>query len=83
MAETGKQTGTMYISDTGRKYKVMAGIGDTPTFKARFQRAEKSGGVGWKGVNQLPWRPTFAEAQADLDRLAAKHGWSVWEGGSE
>ena len=29
MAETGKQTGTMYISDTGRKYKVMAGIGDT------------------------------------------------------
>ena len=69
--------GRKYISERGWKYKVMSGLGEN-TFKARYQKPEKSGGVGWKGMTQLPWRDTFEEAQADLDRLAQQHGWKEW-----
>ena len=74
-----KQTGHMYVSDRGWKYKVMGGIGGG-TFKARYQKPDKG---GWKGVAQLPWRDTFEEAQEDLDRLARSHKWKVLEDGEK
>lgn len=69
-----------YIDDRGWKYQVMSGIGSDPAFKARYQRPEKQGDVGWKGLAAVPWRTTRKEAQADLDRLAAKKGWKEWHG---
>ncbi|MBQ9346896.1 MAG: hypothetical protein IJT94_06070 [Oscillibacter sp.] len=72
-----------YIDQRGWKYKVMRGIVDD-TFKARYQKPEKSGSTGWKGVASLPWRSTFEEAQADLDRMARKKGWQTYiSGGPE
>lgn len=68
-----------YIDSRGWKYKVMSGLGDN-TFKARYQRPEKQGDVGWKGLAAVPWRSTREEAQADLDRLAEKKGWKEWIG---
>ena len=74
------QTGTKYIDARGWKYKVMSGIG-SDRFKARYQKPDKDGSVsGWKGVAAVPWRAAFAEAQADLDRLAKERGWEVWHG---
>lgn len=69
-----------YIDDRGWKYQVMSGIGSDPAFKARYQRPEKQGDVGWKGLAAVPWRTTREEAQADLDQLAAKKGWREWCG---
>lgn len=68
-----------YIDSRGWKYQVMSGLGQD-TFKARYQRPEKHGDVGWKGLAGVPWRKTFEEAQADLDQLAEKKGWQVWNG---
>lgn len=68
-----------YIDDRGWKYQVMSGIGES-TFKARYQRPEKQGDVGWKGLAVVPWRSSCEEAQADLDRLAKKKGWKEWFG---
>ena len=67
-----------YIDDRGWKYQVMSGIGSDPAFKARYQRPEKQGDVGWKGLAAVPWRPSREEAQADLDHLAEKKGWTEW-----
>lgn len=64
----------VYIDQRGWKYKVMGGIG-LNTFKARYQKPEKSGSDGWKGLAALPWRSTFEEAQADPDEYARKKGW--------
>lgn len=72
-------SGKKYIDSRGRKYKVMSGLGDN-AFKARYQRPEKQGDVGWKGLAAVPWRSTREEAQADLDQLAQKKGWRVWNG---
>lgn len=69
-----------YIDDQGWKYQVMSGIGSDPAFKARYQRPEKQGDVGWKGLAAVPWRTTREEAQADLEQLAAKKGWREWCG---
>lgn len=69
--------GKKYIDNRGWKYKVMGGLGDN-TFKARYQRPEKQGDVGWKGLAAVPWRRTRAEAQADLDQLAERKGWAEW-----
>ena len=44
-----------YIDSCGWKYQVMPGLGES-TFKARYQRPEKHGDVGWKGVAAVPWR---------------------------
>ena len=66
-----------YIDNRGWKYQVMSGLGQD-TFKARYQRPEKHGDVGWKGLASVPWRKTFEEAQADLDQLAEKKGWKEW-----
>lgn len=75
-----EKTGTKYIDTRGWKYKVMSGIG-YDRYKARYQKPDKDSSVsGWKGVAAVPWRTTFAEAQADLDRLAKERGWSVWNG---
>lgn len=70
---------TKYIDARGWKYKVMSGIGPD-TYKARYQRPEKHGDDGWKGVAAVPWRATPEEAQRDLDELAQRKGWKVWYG---
>ena len=67
-----------YIDRRGWKYKVMSGIGEN-TFKARYQKPEKNGETGWKGLACVPWRSTFDEAQADLNRVAQEKGWNEWE----
>ena len=72
-------SGKKYIDSRGWKYKVMSGLGDN-TFKARYQRPEKHGSVGWKGLTAVPWRNSREEAQADLDRLAEEKGWKEWNG---
>ncbi len=71
--------GKKYIDNRGWKYQVMSGLGPN-TYKARYQRAEKQGDVGWKGLTSVPWRQTQEEAQADLDQLAKKKGWKEWNG---
>lgn len=43
----------MYIDQRGYKYKVMSGIGPN-AFKARYQKPEKSGSDGWKGLTTVP-----------------------------
>lgn len=68
-----------YIDSRGWKYAVLPGLGEN-TFKARVQKAEKHGAVGWKCVAALPWRKTREAAQADLDKLAAQKGWTEWSG---
>ena len=68
-----------YIDSRGWKYRVMSGLGEN-CFKARYQRPEKQGDVGRKGLAAVPWRQTREEAQADLDQLAAKKGWREWRG---
>lgn len=66
-----------YIDSRGWKYQVMGGLGDN-VFKARYQRPEKHGDIGWKGLAAVPWRRSREEAQADLDQLAEKKGWAEW-----
>lgn len=68
-----------YIDSRGWKYQVMPGLGEN-NFKARYQLAEKHGGVGWKGLSSVPWRGSREEAQTDLDQLAEKKGWEEWNG---
>ena len=36
-----------YIDARGWKYQVMSGIGSDPAFKARYQKPEFLGDVGW------------------------------------
>lgn len=67
-----------YIDQRGWKYKVMGGISQD-SFKARYQKSEKNGSTGWKGVAAVPWQKTFDAAQADLNALAAAKGWSEWK----
>ena len=66
-----------YIDRRGWKYQVLSGLGEN-NFKARYQRPEKHGDVGWKGLAAVPWRGSREEAQADLDQLAEKKGWMEW-----
>lgn len=68
-----------YVDDRGWKYKVMSGIGDN-SFKARYQKPDKVGDYGWKGLAAVPWRSAFDEAQTDLNKLAEKKGWAEWSG---
>lgn len=68
-----------YIDSRGWKYRVMSGLGEN-TFKARYQKPEKHGDTGWKGLASVPWRKSFDEAQADLNLLAEKKGWQAWNG---
>ncbi len=68
-----------YIDNRGWKYQVMSGLGEN-CFKARYQRPEKQGSIGWKGLASVPWRQTHEEAQADLDQLAMRKGWKEWNG---
>ena len=67
-----------YIDKRGFKYKVLPGIG-LRSFKARRQSPDKYGDTGWKSLSSVPWRSTFDEAQADLDRLAKAKGWQEWD----
>lgn len=68
-----------YIDARGWKYQVMSGIGEN-RYKARFQRREKCGDSGWRGLGAVSWRETRDEAQADLDKLAEENGWKEWGG---
>ena len=68
-----------YIDDRGWKYQVMPSFVDN-AYKARYQKPEKHGHVGWKGLASVPWRSTPEEAQADLDWLAEAKGWREWRG---
>ena len=68
-----------YIDSRGWKYQVMSGLGEN-SFKARYQRPEKQGDAGWKGVAAVPWRGSREEAQTDLDQMAEKKGWAEWNG---
>jgi len=68
-----------YIDSRGWKYQVMGGLGES-SFKARYQKPEKQGDVGWKGLAAVSWRNTAEAAQADLDQLAEKKGWREWNG---
>lgn len=67
-----------YIDNRGWKYKVVGGIGGD-SFKARYQKPEKTGSAGWKGLASVPWRDTFDNAQADLNKLAQQKGWAEWD----
>jgi hypothetical protein len=67
-----------YIDKRGWKYKVIVGLGTPPVYKARYQRSDKHGDVGWKGCAALPWRDTFDEAQSDLNTYAKLKGWEEW-----
>ena len=67
-----------YVDDRGWKYQVMSGIGEN-AYKARYQRPEKHGDVGWRGLAAVPWRKSFEEAQTDLDKLAESKGWKEWD----
>ena len=71
--------GKKYIDSRGWKYQVMRGLGES-NYKARYQKPEKRGDIGWKGLASVPWRKSFEEAQADLDQLAAKKSWKEWQG---
>lgn len=71
-------SGKAYIDHRGWKYQVMSGLGEN-TFKARYQKPDHSGNVGWKGLTTVPWRLSREAAQADLDQLAEKKGWKVWQ----
>ena len=66
-----------YIDNRGWKYQVMPGLGEN-TFKARYQRPEKNGDIGWKGLAAVPWRGCREEAQKVLDHLAVKKWWVEW-----
>jgi len=68
-----------YIDERGWKYQVMSGLGQN-TFKARYQKSDKSGTDGWHCMKTLPWRNTPEEAQVDLDRAAQDRGWKEWLG---
>lgn len=70
---------TKYIDRKGQKYQVMGGI-RLDSYKARYQKTDKTGRDGWHGVRSLPWRDTKEKAQADLDALAKEKGWEEWEG---
>jgi len=68
-----------YKDERGWKYKVFSGIGEG-AYKARYQKPEKTGNNGWKGVGALPWRETFDKAQEDLNRYANEKGFTEWDG---
>ncbi len=78
MRKGGYKMPGMYIDSRGWKYRVMRGIGES--YKARYQRPERRGDAGWRGVAALPWRNNVRDAQADLDALAEKKGWKEWHG---
>ena len=74
---TGETRAILYMDDRGWKYKVMSVIGQS-SYKGRYQKPDKADDIsGWKGIAALPWRSTFAEAQADLDRMAQQKGWAI------
>ena len=66
-----------YVDQRGWRYRVMTGIGEN-AFKGRYNKPGKS---GWKGITVLPWRSTFDEAQADLNKLAKAKNWLEIDGG--
>ena len=61
----------VYVDGRKWKYKVMGGLGES-NFKARYNKPEK---MSWKGVQKLPWRKSFDEAQSDLNALAKEKRW--------
>lgn len=58
----------------GLEYAVlhMAGVGAYKAWRRRVGSED-----AWRRVAPLPWRDTPEAAQADLDKLACKHGWEA------
>lgn len=54
----------------------MEGLGDN-SFKARYHKPDKPENCCWHCCARMPWRKTFAEAQADLDVMAEKKKWII------
>ena len=77
--KTNSGFGSKYIDGRGWKYQVMPGIVEN-SYKARYQKAEKSGPTCWHCVRTLPWRDTAEAAQADLDAMAKEKDWAIWNG---
>lgn len=67
----------VYKDKRGWRYRVMRGIGEPVTYKARYN---KPSGGNWKCVRTLPWRETREEAEKDLAGYAARHNMQVVEG---
>lgn len=67
-----------YYDKDGWRYQVM-GCSCAIRYKARYQKPPNTGPDGWRCIWALPWRSTREEAQADLDQLAAAHGWKEWK----
>lgn len=70
----------VYKDKRGWRYRVMRGIGEPVTYKARYN---KPSGGGWKCVRTLSWRETREEAEEDLARYAARHKMQVVESRSD
>jgi len=70
----------MFVDENGRTFKVMGPIQQ----KGRRHNGKYKVGYSFKGFKtwyisthrQIDWRDTFDEAQADLNRLAARKGWT-------
>ena len=62
-----------YIDSCGWKYQVMSGLGEN-SFKARYQRPEKHGDVGWKGLAACEaWGLTFDAVNESLPDWVEAH----------
>lgn len=66
----------VYQDHRGWKYCVMPGLGEN-MFKARYHKPDKPENCCWHCCARMPWRKTFAEAQADLDVMAEKKKWII------
>ena len=64
----------VYQDFRGWKYKVSE---DFPKniFKVSYHRPDSPENICWRFYPRVPWRNTFAEAQADLDLLAKEKNW--------
>ena len=62
--------GRNYIDSRGWKYQVMCGLGES-NYKARYQKPEKRGDIGWKGLASVPWRKSFEETAECLGILTS------------
>lgn len=66
---------TIYIDERGWQYAVRPGLGND-IFKAFYRKPGRS----WHAVRALAWFTSEREAEADLERWAAKKGMKLMEG---
>lgn len=70
--------GKKYVDERGYYYRVMVSISQPPRYTTYCRECKSL--WGWQVVEELPWRLTEEDAQSDLDQLAARKGWTEWEG---